>query len=78
MGALAAVRRRFYSIYGDAVHVTYRREEGRLAALTGARARAIRVYRHYIAMRDDPDPSLRPQRDSVLAELRGRECTDRP
>ncbi len=32
-------------------------------------AGAISAYRHYLVLRFDPDPSLRPQRDSVRAEL---------
>lgn len=45
------------------------REEGRLAALTGDTAGAVRAYRHYLTLRPDPEPSLVPQRDSVRAEL---------
>jgi hypothetical protein len=47
----------------------YVREEGRLAALVGDTAGAIRAYEHYLTLRTDPDPVLQPQRDSVLAEL---------
>ena len=49
------------------------REEGRLAALAGDRAGAASAYRRYLALRDQPDPSLRPQADSirdVLSSLR--------
>ena len=45
------------------------REMGRLAALAGDREAAVRAYRHYLAIRTDPDPALIPQRDSVRAEL---------
>ncbi|HET8624125.1 MAG TPA: serine/threonine-protein kinase [Gemmatimonadales bacterium] len=78
--ALAAARRRLYGIASFPHYVSAIRQEGRLAALVGDRAGAIRAYRHYLALRDDPDPPLRPQRDSVLAELRAleRESTDRP
>ena len=45
------------------------REEGRLAALVGDTAAAIRAYRRYLDFRRDAEPSLIPQRDSVRAEL---------
>jgi hypothetical protein len=45
------------------------REEGRLAALTGDRTGAIRAYQHYLALRTDPEPSLRPQVEQVRADL---------
>jgi len=32
------------------------REEGRLAALAGDTAGAIRAYQHYLTLRDQPDP----------------------
>jgi hypothetical protein len=46
------------------------RHEGRLAARLGDRAGAIRAYEHYHALRSDPEPRLRADRDSVRAELR--------
>ena len=69
--ALAAARRR---MYGDAVGEMaglpeYLREEGRLAALVGDTAGAIRAYRHYLALRENPDPPWRAPWDSVRAEL---------
>ena len=42
---------------------------GRWAALAGDTASAIRAFRHYLLWREDPEPSLIPERDSVLAEL---------
>jgi len=45
------------------------RQEGRLAAIEGDRGEAIRAYEHYLALRSNPEPSLRPQRDTVRAEL---------
>jgi serine/threonine-protein kinase len=45
------------------------RELGRLAVLAGERDAAVRAYRHYLAIRRDPEPALIPQRDSVRAEL---------
>ena len=69
--ALAAARRRIYRAvanYPDALP-EYLREEGRLAALTGDTAGAIRAYRHYLALRESPDPLWRAPWDSVRAEL---------
>jgi hypothetical protein len=72
--ALAAVRRRTGGyMLAPLLLSTYLRQEGRLARLTGDTAGAVRAYRHYLALRSDPQPSLRPQRDSVLAELGGME-----
>ena len=45
------------------------REEGRLADLAGDREAAIEAYRHYLALRTDPEPSLQPQIEQVRAEL---------
>ena len=68
--ALAAVRRRAYhGRDGPQALTTMLREEGRLAALVGDRAGAIRAYRHFLALRPDPDPRLRADRDRVRAEL---------
>jgi eukaryotic-like serine/threonine-protein kinase len=77
--ALAAVRRRVFDLEDYPPYVTYAREEGRLAALTGDRAGAIKAYRHYLALRIDPEPSLRPQVAQVRADLEAlkREPTDR-
>jgi hypothetical protein len=30
---------------------------------------AIRAYRHYLALRSDPDPDLRPDTERMRAEL---------
>ncbi len=54
--------------YPDALP-EYLREEGRYGALVGDTAGAIRAYRHYLALREDPDPPWRPARDSVRVEL---------
>jgi serine/threonine-protein kinase len=68
--ALAAVRRRG-GIFGGPPHfmTTFVREEGRLAALTGDTAAAIRAYRHYLGLRYDPEPHLRPEVERVRREL---------
>ena len=68
-GALAAVRRRLYGGFFPRYLSTYLREEGRLAALTGDRDGAIRAYQHYLALRSDPEPALRPEAARVRAEL---------
>jgi hypothetical protein len=59
--------------------VKYLREEGRLAALTGDRAGAIRAYRHYLALRGDAEPALQPEVKRVREELEAveRESPDR-
>ncbi len=40
-----------------------------LAALTGDREGAIRAYRHYLALRSDPEPARAPETDRVRAAL---------
>jgi DNA-binding SARP family transcriptional activator len=68
---LAAARRRMYRAvmnYPDALP-EYLREEGRLATLVGDTTGALRAYRHYLALRENPDPPWRPQWDSVRVEL---------
>jgi hypothetical protein len=67
--ALAAVRRRTYSYHLTDYLAEHLREEGRLAALTGDRSGAVRAYRHYLALRSDPEPALRPAVDTIRAEL---------
>ena len=56
-GALAAVRRRGYSWLMTRYLSSSFREEGRLAALTGDRAGAIRAYQRYLVLRSDPNRS---------------------
>ncbi len=67
VGALAAVRRLGYP--SAPFLSSYLREEGRLAALTGDREGAIRAYRHYLALRADPEPVLAADVDAVRTEL---------
>jgi tetratricopeptide (TPR) repeat protein len=67
--ALAAVRRRPYAYHLTDYLAAHLRAEGRLAALTGDSAGAARAYRHYLALRSDAEPSVRPSVDSVRAEL---------
>jgi DNA-binding SARP family transcriptional activator len=44
-------------------------EEGRLAVRAGDRAGAIQAYRHYLALRTDPDPELTPEVGRIREEL---------
>jgi tetratricopeptide (TPR) repeat protein len=67
--ALAAVRRRSYAYHLTDYLATHLREEGRLAALTGDRAGAVKAYQHYLALRSNPEPALRPAVEAVRAEL---------
>ena len=68
--ALQAVRRRSARFLRMPNYLSsFVREEGRLAALTGDRDGAIRAYRHYLALRYDPEPALRPEADRVRREL---------
>jgi tRNA A-37 threonylcarbamoyl transferase component Bud32/tetratricopeptide (TPR) repeat protein len=63
--ALRAVRRRGSGWYLS----TLLREEGRLAALTGDTAGAIRAYQHYLALRPNPEPEVKPEVEQVRGEL---------
>jgi serine/threonine-protein kinase len=67
--ALEAVRRRVIYIGAPVLITTFLREEGRLAALTGDTAGAVRAYRHYLGLRYDPEPVLRPEVERVRHEL---------
>lgn len=65
-GALAMLARRpLDPMYGPRYLTGYLFEEGRLSALEGDRPRALRAWRHFLTLRDDPDPSLRPQLAAV-------------
>jgi eukaryotic-like serine/threonine-protein kinase len=65
--ALACARRRAF--WWNQLLSTQLREEGRLAALAGDRAGAVEAYRHYLALRSDPEPGLRPEVEQVRREL---------
>jgi TolB-like protein/tetratricopeptide (TPR) repeat protein len=69
--ALRAVRRRAsgYTLLPHWYLSTFLREEGRLAALTGDTAGAVRAYGHFLALRPDPEPELRPEVERVRAAL---------
>jgi DNA-binding SARP family transcriptional activator/tetratricopeptide (TPR) repeat protein/TolB-like protein len=67
--AAAAVRRRFHDLLPLPKLVPELRDEARWAALSGDTASAVKAYRHYLLWRENPEPSLLPQRDSVQREL---------
>jgi hypothetical protein len=70
-GALAASRRRSDVWTQDNPYTAeHLREEGRLAAIVGEREEAIRAYRHFLALRANPEPSIQPQVDAVRRDLR--------
>jgi serine/threonine-protein kinase len=67
--ALSAVRRRSYAYHLTDYLAPHLREEGRLAAIAGDSSAAISAYRHYLALRSDPEPALRPEVEAIRAEL---------
>ena len=68
--ALAAIGR--YSVWQNE-NIPYLglqlREQGRIAAVAGDKKRAVRAYRHYLAMNQVAEPSMQAQVDSVKREL---------
>ena len=69
--ALRAIRRRYVAL-GEPLPNGLAQSlliEGRLAARVGDRAGAIQAYQRYLILRRDPEPSMIPKRDSVIAEL---------
>jgi hypothetical protein len=69
--ALRTIRRRFQFFsfpYGELLAASLR-QEGRVAALTGDRAGAIKAYRWYLTLVTDPEPALVPRRDHIRVEL---------
>jgi TolB-like protein len=68
-GALRAARR-CMQYGGPLLNLSYcLREQGRLATLVGDRAGAIKAFSHYLALRYNPEPSVKPEVDRVRAEL---------
>lgn len=68
--ALQAVRRRSSWWANEMPYVAVQlREEGRLAALAGAREEAIGAYRHYLSLRNGPEPTVEPEVEAVRREL---------
>jgi eukaryotic-like serine/threonine-protein kinase len=77
-GALRSVRRRSeWQGIGSPYLPLQLREEGRLAVLAGDREGAIRAYQHFLRLRSDPEPRLRPQTDAVRRELARLESASR-
>ena len=66
--AEAAARRRYKGLNPRFLS-TYLLEEGRAAAAVGHREAATRAYQHYLALRYDPEPSVKPEVEQVRAEL---------
>jgi hypothetical protein len=66
--AEAAAYRRFRGMNPTFLS-THLLEEGRAAALAGHRTTAIRALQHYLALRYDPEPTVRPEVEAVRAEL---------
>ena len=62
-----------FDLEGLPPYLTYFREEGRLAALTGDRVGASRAYHRYLSVRIDPEPRLQSQVAEVRAELKAVE-----
>lgn len=67
-GALAAVRRGRWFFPPENLS-TYLREEGRLAVLTGDSTSAVRAWTHYLALRSETEPSVRPEVDRIRTQL---------
>jgi tetratricopeptide (TPR) repeat protein len=67
-GALRVVRRGMWYLPPRQLS-TLLREDGRLSSQLGDRDAAIRAYDHYLALRSDPEPALRPERDRIRAEV---------
>jgi eukaryotic-like serine/threonine-protein kinase len=68
--ALKAVRRRSSWWSNEMPYLAVQlREEGRLGALAGARDEAIDSYRHYLSLRNAPEPKLQKEVDDVRREL---------
>lgn len=67
--ALRSIRRRLEGLQTYSELPRYLRDEGRYAALLGDRVGAITAYRQYLSLRAEAEPSLRPQVDTVRAEL---------
>jgi hypothetical protein len=68
--ALAALRRKEYHLNATPFfQTTFLREEGRIAEALGDREAAISAYARYVALRYNPEPSLRADADRIRARL---------
>jgi serine/threonine-protein kinase len=75
--ALRAIRRKREWLGNSPYLAIQLREEGRLAALAGDTESAIRAYEHYVRLRANAEPRLRPQVDAVRRELARLESAGR-
>jgi tetratricopeptide (TPR) repeat protein/TolB-like protein len=76
-GALATIRRRRHGWSSEPMFLsTFLREEGRLAARAGDRESAIRAYRHYLTLRESPEPRLIGEVEEVRVALAELEATE--
>jgi hypothetical protein len=68
--ALATVRRRAVWWNNEVPYLAAQlRETGRLAALAGEKDEAMAAYQHYLALRYDAEPEVKPEVDRVREEL---------
>lgn len=70
--ALDATHRRVIEVPSIYFRSTQLREEGRIAAALGRTDEAVEAYRHYVALRPDPEPAAVPfveQVEEALARL---------
>ena len=67
-GAIAAVRRRENN-YNPRYLSSQLLAQARLAARLGLRHEAVEAYRHYLILRFNPEPSVRPKVEAVRREL---------
>jgi serine/threonine protein kinase len=67
--ARAAVRRRNSFARLPTLLAPHLLQTARLSLALGDRSAAVRDYEHYLALRDDPDPSLMPERRAAELEL---------
>jgi hypothetical protein len=65
----AAQRREYHWISGLFFLPPFLLQEARMARAVGIDTAAIRAYQHYLALRADPAPALRPEVDQVRREL---------
>jgi hypothetical protein len=64
--------------YMEPVVITYHREVGRIAALAGDTATAIRAYQRYLRIRGDAEPRLQPEVQQVKSALAALEQAKTP
>jgi len=69
-GAAAAIRARPFQVGASASYMsTLLREEGRLFELAGDVDGAIRAYRSYLSLRDDPEPAVWAEVERIRREI---------